>query len=720
MKHPPLLDALLLSSVLALGGYLALTAESPTSTEISLRAENILPTFSPESIIALRWEVPRSFTLSRSPEEKDPNRYFLDGADRRPADEETVRGLLRLLDLAIFKRTLGPGSHVDAGKLGFDKPALEMRIDAGPRSYRLVAGARAPAPANSVYLKVEGTNVETVIGVVDESFVSQLKKTEQEFLGGLVFPLARSETRSLKLTSKVGEVHLEPDEDDFYLKASAETRQAADRELVDLIFFQLARTKIHSYLDSPSKAPMPLRVEQIGNQGTAYVAELGAPCPSDPHSILVHRTSPTVLSGCTSLTVMAALLVERSRLVSSTVTSLNPDEIDHVVITSPDKSLDVLREGHAYKLLSRDNKLISQGAGDEFLKSLTTAKMTPLAAPPESAKPVGKVTIKGQARNTALSPQRDRTDHAVEVQLEIFEDEGGLYVHRKTDASWFSVAEYDQWLFLTDDAWTKERKLASFTPTDILRVQVTLPSGESWEIERDGEKLVLTDPPRRPADPALGRELFRTLAELAALRFESPSRPRPGTGTLKVTFDVKETGKAKTWNLWVGPRVRGGYLAWSDLTDGTFVLPLASRLPLELPLEDRRAFRVDVENLDLLIIETGARKVRFERQAGMLRAAGGEARDEMLEPLTEAFGSLRVVSAGGKHPEARRIQRGVPEWTLHVTTLKAGQERPKPVTLRIGGPAVWQGLSCRTSWIEGEPGNFFIEDASLAPLRELL
>lgn len=721
MKRPPLLDLALLVSVLLLALYLALTAESPTTAELELRADNVLPTFSAESIVALRWDVPHSFVLARSREGQDPAKYMIEGADQRPADEQAVRSLLRLLDLASFKRTVGKGTHLTETNFGFESPRLEMRVDAGPRSYRIVAGAPAHAPANSVYLKVEGTNVETTVGVVDESIVSQLTKTEQEFLGGLVFPLARSETRSLKLTSAKGEIALVPDKHSFFIQSSSDRRIKADRELVDLIFFQLARIKIETYLESAHTQPMPVRIEQKGSERELYLAELGAPCPGDPDSILVHRTKPDEIIGCASRTVLAALNVEEARLRSVTATSMNPDEIDHVIIRSEDKTVDVIREGDGYKLLSRNGGTISREAGDEFLREISSARLVLIDSPPKGLSPGGEVTIKGQVRNTALSDEKDRTDHPVTVRLEIYKDGEALYVLRKSDASWLSVPDSKEWVFLPDDSWARERKLGSFSLTEVERARITLPSGDSWEVERDDERFVLTASPLRTADPTLTRELFRTLAELEALRYVTRGGPRPNTGLLHVNFDVKETGTIRTWNLWIGSRVRGGYLAWSDLTEGTFVLPLGARLPLETPLEDRRLFRVHLDEKTRVAIDVDGREVVFERQAGVLRAVRGEATDEMIEPLADALEAMRVISAAGKHPAATQIRRGNPEITVRTTEGKTASGGARTsTTLHLGAATVWQGISCRTGWIEGENETYFVEEASLAPLREIL
>ena len=722
MRRPPLLDPALFVGALVLGIYLTLTAESPTTSELELRTENVLPAFSEESIVALRWEVPQAFSLTRDRQSQDATRYFLGSADRRPADEEAMRSLLRLLDLASFRRTLGGGSQLKGANLGFEKPRMEMHIDAGPRSYRIVAGGKAPAPENSVYLKVEGTNVETKIGVVDESVVSQLIKTEQEFLGGLVFPLGRGETRSLKLTSEKGEVQLVPGEHAYFVKSSSGEKFEADRDLVDLIFFQLARVKMETYLESKSQVTMPVRVEQESAEGAKYIADLGAPCPGDPDSILVHRREPDELLGCASRTVLAALLIEESKLRSLTATSMSPDEIDHVVIRSPEKTLDVIRDGQEYKLVSAGQKPIERAAGDEFLKGLSRAKLVPIMKPDEELKATADITIKGQVRNTVLTREKDRTDHPTQVRLQVHQAGAHLYIRRESDASWLAVQESEKWLFLPDDAWARERRLTSFGEAQIDRVKITLPGGESWEVGREGERLVLTASASasRAADPALARELFRTLAELEAHRYVTPALPRPQTGLLQINFDVNDAGSSKTWNLWIGSRIRGGYLAWSDLTEATFVLPLGARLPFETPLIDRRAFHLDLEEQQRFSIETENGEIVFERQAGVLRSVGGEANDDMLEPIEEGLDTLRVVSAAGKHPAARDIRRGKPDMTIRAVQRSDAQNEGKSLTLHFGSLAVWQGISCRTAWIEGEEEIYFIEEASLSPLHELL
>lgn len=711
------IDPLLLFSALFLGVYLVATADVPTQSEFLARANNVLPAFSPEDITEVRWSHPHEFSLERNTESPDTSDFFVGDGGNLRADNETVRSVLRLLDLASFERTLGSGAHTDLHKLGFDEPRVDLSVLAGPRSYRIVAGSKAPSPPGSVYLKVEGTNVDTRVGVVDESLVSELEKSEQEFLGGLVFPLARSETAELSILRENETVRLIPDEDAFFLGAATPPRILADRQLVDLIFFQLARTKIETYLDEAPAAATSVTVEQKGQEDVSYSAKFGAPCPGDPLSIVVHRTEPTEAIGCTSRSVLAAYLITEEELRSKTATEMNPDEIDHATLAYDDRTLDLIRDGHGYELLGEDRKPVSQEAGDEFLKALATSKHTLLEAKPEAASPVGRVTLKGQLRNTLLSREKDRTDHIYEAHLEVFGSERGLFLHRLTDDAWLEVSKEDQWPYLAHQSWAQDRKLTSFGPSDIERVTVTLPSGTSWTVKRHDTGFLLAGPPEKTADPSLSRELFDRIAGLEALRFITPPQPRPEAQLLHLNFDIESSAKLKTHDLWVGERVRGGYRAWSDLSSGTFVLPYGVRSLLERPLVDRRPLRIDLDEQQRIEIETEGRSFVFEREGGVLHARDGEATDEMIEPLSQALSALRVVSAAGAHPVAKSIHRGPTE--IAIRTIARGPDG-EASELRIGQATVWQGLSCRTAWLVGDDETFFVEQASMEELYGLL
>ncbi len=716
MKWGHLVDPLLMVSALSLGVYLATSADAPTQSELDARVDNVLPAFSPEDIIEIRWSHPHAFSIHKASEADSAMAYVMGNENGLETDEEAVRSLLRTLDLASFKRVLGSGAHVDADGLGFRSPRLELAIVAGPRSYRIVAGNEAPTPKGTRYLKVEGTNVDARVGVVEESLVLELEKSEQEFLGGLVFPLARSETAKLSIAHAGNTVRLAPDEDAFYVTARAGDRVLADRELVDLLFFQLARTKIETYLPNVPEAPMLATVRQTGTDGVTYTAKLGAPCPDQPLSITVHRTEPSELVGCAPRSVLAAYLVSQDELYSLTATEMNPDEIDHVTVQYEDRTLDLLRDGHGYALLGEDKKGVPSEAGDEFLEALATSRHSLEDARPEGAERVGRLTLKGQVRNTAVSAERDRSDHVYEGRLEIYSKGEALFLHRLADDSWLEVSEENEWPYLAYSGWARDRLLAHFSASELEEVTVVLPTGASWTVRREEGGFLLEDTEKNVADPSLSRDLFEQIASLEALRFITPPIPRPNEPLLHLRLDVVSSGTRKEHNLWVGGRVRGGYLGWSDLAEGTFVLPYGLRSLLERPLIDRRTLRIDLNDQDRVEIETDGRRFVFQREGGLLRATGGDATEDMLEPLTAALSSLRVISAAGDHPSAKNIERGEP--VITIRTKGKGEERA--LELHLGKAVVWQGLSSRTAWLRGSDETFFVEQSSMEELLELL
>ena len=202
-----------------------------------------------------------------------------------------------------------------------------------------MAGNAAPSPADSVYLKVEGTNVPSTVGVVTSTFVEQLTKTSQEFLGGLVFPYTRGETSEVTFETQGGRHGLVATEHGFQLISAGQPPILADRTLVDLIFFQLARTKIEHYLDKALPGAT-LTLSQASPEQPTHRAELGAPCPHDELGMVVaHKIAPDEITGCVSRSIMTALMTEPERLKARTPTVLNPDEIDHVIVEREDAHL---------------------------------------------------------------------------------------------------------------------------------------------------------------------------------------------------------------------------------------------------------------------------------------------------------------------------------------------------------------------------------------------
>jgi hypothetical protein len=424
-------------------------------------------------------------------------------------------------------------------------------------------------------------------------------------------------------------------------------------------------------------------------------------------------------------------LLPPDRFVDATAVPLQADEIDHVTVRLDGETLDVIRDGADFRLLSRDSQIISRPAGTEFFEAIADAKLRLIEKSDEFGDSVGKILVRGQSALTAATPPvrsapTPRSAHAPssdgvrEVSLNVFrKPDESLVLERLDDGVFLEVPMESRWAFQADDAWAKDRELSQFSAADVTRVQIEFPEGETTGTVRNAEGFSLLPSESEPADAILTRALFDEVAHIEAKRFLSPSKPRPASGLLVVRFSVQKSPReaAIEDTLWIGERTQGGYLAWSSLTDGAFVLPLHSRIVYETPLMDRSSLHIEPDDLSSITIGQDDRSYAFERQGGVFRASGGRARDEMAPTLQEALRLISVVAAVPQRDYATWSRLKDPLVTIEGTPKDSSEA---PFVLFIGRPGVWQGQSVRTMWKKGDPRIYLVNAASLQDLLELL
>lgn len=742
MRLSHAIDVGVLVATLGLGTYLLATGGAPTQAEMDARANNVFPAFIPEDIDAIRinkrgGQAP--LVLRRDRDAADQPAYFLGPKGTRRADEAAVAELISALDFATWNRRLSVQSAPDLEKFGLRDPELEVAVSAGPRSYRIVIGKVAPSPKGARYLLLDGNNVDTVLGVVRGEFLESLSRDEQEFRGTLLFPYSRRETTRLSIKRGEQSLSLRADPLGFLLEplqASSDGLLRADRTLTDLVFFQLARGKFETYL-LPSEVNDDqvgsfIEVTQQSSEGPTYQVRLGGDCSEDGLLTYAVRTKPDEATGCASKSILSAFEVDRERFVDRTAVPLNPDEIDHVTIELGGKKLDLIRRDAGYLLLSRNSESVEKESGDELLQTLARSRLTLIPAPDTTKMQKGSISVQGQSPLTAVSLGRASrgatrgtsdpgTDGVRQIDLDVYAPLQGtdLFLHRQDDGAWLSVQPEERWAFLPDDTWAKNRTLTSFSPSEIQKVEILFEEEKRTEIQRSKEGFRFADS-NETTDVALTRDLLLELAELKAVRFVSPALPRPEEAPLKVTFWRSEDGRPgeEEETIFVGDRVQGGHLAWSSLTDGTFVIPVHARLVFATPLIDRGKARIEPDDLDTLEIRTDGRVYSFERQAGLLRAKGGLATDALVHPLTDALRSITVVAAFERLPSELVASRSRSELTLEFTSV--GQEKGDQRSLHVGPITVFFGQSVRLAWFSGESTTFLLSAASLSDLDELL
>lgn len=733
------LDAILVGTAITLGAYLFTTGERPTQAEMEARRNNLLPAFLPAEIERIVVTDPTGpiLELRADPSEEFGRGYFLGAEGKRNAEESAVDEYISALEFSTWERTLDDqGAPLD--EFGFRDPILEVRVEAGPRTYRLLFGKKAPHPPGSVYARIEGANIPTTVGVVSGEVVEKLHRSEQEFQSALVLPYSKRQTSRLVLDGDRGRAILIADELGFSLENEGTQTIRADRTFTDIVFFQLARAKFEHYLGPEAKPPEgshpQVTVVQDSPFGPTYRAVFGGPCPDQEGLVLAERTLPHAARGCVPQTVMAALLLPRDRFIDSTAVPLRADEIDHVTVRLNDELLDVIRDDADFRLLSGDSQVIPHEAGSEFFEAIAEAQLRPIDKPESLPKAVGELIVKGQSPLTAASPKDPplpplaaateasdpALDGARQLELTIHRVDEALVLQRLDDGVFLEVPDESAWAFRADDAWARDRNLSDFSATDVMEVRIEFPGDMAVGAVRSAEGFSLLAPATGRADPLLTRALFDEVAHIEAKRFLSPSKPRPAAGLLVVHFRVQRKSEKAPIDetLWIGERTQGGYLAWSTLADGAFVLPRHSRMVYETPLIDRSSVEIEPDELKRITVTRGDQTYSFERHGGVLRMSGGNARDEMVTSFEEALRHIAVVTAVPKRDEADWIRLKKAQLTLEGATT-AGADTGSFV-LFVGLPGVWQGKSVRVVWKKGDEQMYLIDNSSLEELLDLL
>lgn len=723
-----LLDVALLTTAVALGVALVWTAPDPTTSELEARKDNVLSAFDRSQVTEIRLSSAsqnQATTVLRrkgGAESESVDEYLLGEEGDVAADRAVVSELLNVLEFATFERRLSEDS---SGELGLETPQAELRVKAGPRSFRLLVGKNAELPEGAAYAQIQGPGNDMVCGVISAELLLALKQSAQTFRGSQLFPVGQRSTQQATLKRGREHVVLTPQTGGFFLETDLGPR-LADRGLVDLFFFHLSRAKIEKFLE-PNVAQERQKTQEtvqitLRGPGASYDVTLGGDCPDEPMLMLANSKAPHALSGCVSRTLSPALVTSNEAWQSRRALYLRADEIDHVITEEGTRKLDLLRKDAGYVLVSRKHQSIPSDAGDDFLEALSDQRLEPVLALPEDAQPLGTLVVTGQVPQTwAHKSQGPTVDLVHRAKLHTSLGKGGeLFVTRDQDGAVFLVPEGARWAFRPSDSWARDRSLLKIKPSEIHEVELLTSEGFSQKITRTEAGLILGD--GTLADRDLGHLLFEELAHLSAERFLEEQDALPA-GVTQVKFLIEADGKQRTETLSLGARVRGGYLAWTSLTEGSFVLHPQAKEILETPLTDRSRVTLKPEDLLSLHIKAHGRTYEFRETAGELRASGGDATERMVAPLIEALRQVQVLSAsygsGATNASLAAPRRGEAHLILSGRRRTASSA-VEAFELCFGAPTAWRGQSAETLWLKGDSVTYLVQTSSLAALLQLL
>lgn len=710
MRHA--LDVCLLAAALGLGGYLAATADVPTTNELSTRQDNVLPAFDAQAIERIAIETPQSsVVLRRETLQGDIHGYLIGESGAEVAEPGAVGELVTALEFASWQRRIA--TDVPLEELGLRPPRLTVALSAGARSYRLLFGEDVPQEDGNVYLAVEGSGAELRFGTVKRELLVLLEQGQQAFRGKALFPLAQSRTQSLSFDFQADEgavTRLEADALGFVLAGVREGPVRADRKAIDLVFYHLARSQLETFLPAEqvaslqSRAGAVLRVVQRGVEGVAADVILGGQCPERQGWILASRTSPHPIAGCVGAEVGSALRIAAEDFVDHAPFPFQADEIDHVVAVVKDHRLDLLRKDAAYLLIGREHE-VPREAGDEYLQVLADARFELLPEEPQDLGKLGTIIARGHLPSTTQSSGNGDQ----ELTVEVFADGERYFLKRWDDSVWLGVPSWFKWAISGDDGWARDRQLTTLEPEQIRAVRIQSAKTPPVSLVRRGTTMEFSN--GEPADPGHTRELLSTLGQLQAVRFLSPHE-KPATGLLEVQLET-DSGKQV---LWLGKRTRGGDEAWSTFADGRFVLPGSVRSILTTSFTDRSAAILHPDSIQSLTLRSDDRRYVLRRRGDELVIAEGMALENLSAPIREALLGLHVTEA---LPRSRTRASAQPSLlTLTGTQLVDG--KPHSFEISWGKPTELRGYPMIPAFVSGEENVYFISRSSAEQLLELL
>lgn len=725
--------------VLALASSVAvvITSQGITTSERLARENNVFRSWRPSELRRVRvsrFPDEEELVLTRRTESRDPHDFALGEEEPRKADPGAVSELLGALEFATWLRRIEP-AEVDRQAFGLQEPSLEVDVTFRGLDYRLVVGGEAPSPKGARYAELTGAGVpDPGVGVVPGELVAQLQVDERAFLGRQLLPYAKSEVARIDLEGRGGERTLVRDARGWRVGDAEGPRAAA--EVVDGMFFQMARVSANRYLDMEEARRAladaeSVTITQTPTRGEPVRVRIGGSCPGTPDEVIALRETDPAVAGCVPSTVLPALATSAEETIDRSPFPFRPDEIDHVTIVEGEDVIEAVRTGARFDLIRPERREVELDAGNEFLQALVspTGRLHREVAGPEApidrkelglSPPLGTATVRGLV---------DGNDEAVELSVSYGppDAQGRVWLERKDDGALLALGQRRATAFSTDDTWTRSRTLLQVEEDAIERVSVHS-EGTTRIVERKPEGgLRLVQPDGFELDGGLASDWLSALSELRVARWLPPARgaassDRPAPGALEVEVVYEEQGETRRLRFSAGARTVGGHLA--NLEEGSgagapFVLPSATYRTLDTLPISRLTMTPDVAHLEQVSVEAHGLKATLERRAGDLVSADGVLTPDAVATLEQALTALHPIAA--VHAGPPRASDGLEQPMLIVSgRVRAPGKDAESFRYRFGRVGAWQGRTVQFARADGVDATFAFDQDQVQQLLDLL
>lgn len=725
------IDRGLVAGALVLAGAVFFTRKSVTTTEIDARSDNVLGVWRQAELAAVVLEEPHSLRLEKHAADATQQaewRMSGPGYPRMAADPAAVDRLLNELRLGSWVRRLDPGA-LDQHALGLDAPRGVLVLDMGAIDYRLVLGKPAPAPSGGSYLAVSGEGVEEVVGIVKQSVADAILVDPREFLGRALVPYGRSDIVRLELSGAGGTRRLIRAGHRFRFSGMLADR-LVDTDALDPVFFHLARLTREGFVALPAAEAALGRGERVdirlwaGATKTPLSLSVGGQC-QDKDKVVALRRAPDPLAGCVPETVMAGLTLSAEALVDRTPFGFGADAVERVVTERGDRRLDLVRNEAGFALKSPVAAQVDLNQGNQRVEALVNAKGE-IVEKPDLAKlglapPLGRTTITGLSSVTDLAVDES-------VGLGQRDALGRLPLLRDTDSVVLLVPPEAARAFDVDATLTRDLKLFTFADENVsaLRIQT---ERLDQALVRVGGDFQLEKPSGFDFDASLVSELLTSLRTLTADRWVSDVEEgnfgleQPVTQVTLTLANPSAPSKPAptppappgTYTLSIGHSIPGGAYAKLNTIPGVFVLSTHALRAITTPVLSRQAFSLDLAALTAVDFETRERKVSLVARGGSWASDTPGVDTRHAVQIAEAFAGLRPPFAW--HIGKPSAQEGFDTPTLVV---RAAGPAPSAVTITVGAPHTFAGLSGYFARVSGVDATFALTEQSVRQLLDLL
>ncbi len=711
-------DRALLVLALALVGVVMYTSQAVTSSEVESREGHVLVAWRRDQIESVTLEnSSANVTLSKQGSDGGQRVWRVADGGHAKADAAALDQLLSTLSFAMWVNELD-AAKVKREEFGLARPRATLTLEMGALRYRLLLGKSVRTPSGAAYLEVTGEGIKGQgIGIVREPLVKALLTDEREFLGRSLVPFGRMETTRLELTGAGGTRRIVRDGHRFRFDGMLDNRYV-DGEMLDPVFFHLARLNLERFLDleqarSALEQGEAVVVELWGKDSkTSVKLRVGGTCPSDPAQVVAIRDRPHPLAGCVPGTVMAGLAMKAERLLDFTPFSFSTDAVERLVIQRPLGRLELVRTEGDFSLKAPVEAKVDLERGNRRIQTIVDSQGEVVQQP--NLAELGLAPPRGTATVTGLSEVTDTTADE-SIDLGKLDEEGRLAIRRQSDGLVLLLAPDAARAFQVDATLSKSLGVFEFSEKNLVSLSVRTPE-LGQRIVQKGGSYHLERPEGFDFDATLVSSLVSSLGDLKAERWVSDT-PDTSFGldhpAIEVTVETLSKNGPSVRTLSVGEEVPGGAYASVSRIPGVFVLSAQALRAITTPVISRRAFVFDPSAFHSIRLDTHKRSLLLTARGDSWVANTASVDAAHAKRIVEALENLRPEFA--VHTGAAIAREGFSDPVLRIVAIAPPEGTDK--LIRIGAAHSFRDMSGYFARASGVEATFAM---SQQPVQELL